>query len=245
MQENMADILDGYSVHVYWSNGDYKKLEGRLTRLLELREELEIKLPLYVTEYGVRGDNFGKNGRFNSGRLGGKNIEESSESAFQHAWFNAFAPQCGIVGLAKWACYRVDGRKRPERDWGMICGARKRFADTPTYRVTVLLNRLIDDNWKADGLGRGEHTLVSVFKGPAGAQSAVVLNRGRELETVTIDRLKRNATYFAAVWNRGGDGVIHSRKRVTAGANGIAKVNVPGSGLVALSTRSLALTSSS
>jgi hypothetical protein len=241
MQDNMADILDGYSVHVYWSNGDYKKLEGRLTRLLELREELEIKLPVYVTEYGVRGDNFGKNGRFNSGRLGGKNIEESSESAFQHAWFNAMAPQCGIVGLAKWACYRVDGRKRPERDWGMICGARKRFADTPTYRMTVLFNRLVGDNWKADGLGRGEHTLVSVFKGPTGGQSAVVLNRGAELNAVTIDRLKKNATYFAAVWNRAGDGVIHSRKRVTTGPNGIAKVNVPPSGLVALSTRPLEL----
>jgi hypothetical protein len=177
--------------------------------------------------------------------LAGKNIEESSESAFQHAWFNAFAPQCGIVGLAKWACYRVDGRKRPERDWGMICGARKRFMDTPTYRMTVLFNRLIDDQWKADGLGRGEHTLVSVFKGPGGGHSAVVLNRGRELETVTIDHLKRNATYFAAVWNRGGDGATHSRRRVTTGRDGIAKVNVPGSGLVALSTRSLALMSSS
>jgi hypothetical protein len=244
MQENMADILDGYSVHVYWSNGDYRKLEGRLTRLLELREELDIKLPLYVTEYGVRGANFGKNGRFNSGRLAGKNIEESSESAFQHAWFNALAPQCGIVGLAKWACYRVDGRKRPERDWGMICGARKRFLDTPTYRMTVLFNRLIDDNWKADGLGRGDDTLVSVFKGPAGGQSAVVLNRGRELEAVTIDHLKKNTSYFAAGWNRGGDGMIHSRKRVTTGPNGIVKVNVPGSSLVALSTRPLALTSS-
>lgn len=241
MQDNMADILDGYSVHVYWTNGDYKKLESRLTQLLELRKELEIKLPLYVTEYGVRGADAGPKGRFNSGRLGRKNIEESNASAFQHAWFNALAPQCGIVGLAKWAFYRIDGRHRPERDWGMICGARKRFADTPTYRMTLLFNRLIDDNWKADGVGRGEHTLVSVFKGPAGGQSAVVLNRGRELKAVTIDRLKPNATYFTAVWNRGGDGTVHSRKRVTTGPSGIAKVNVPGSGLVALSTRSLGL----
>jgi hypothetical protein len=242
MQRNMADILDGYSVHVYWSNGDYRKLERRLMRLLELRKELGITLPLYVTEYGVRGANPGKKGGFDSGRLGGRNIEESSASAFQHAWFNALAPQCGVVGLAKWACYRVDGKKRPERDWGMIRGAGKRFSDTPTYRMTLLFNRLIDAGWKADGVGRDEHTLVSLFKGPAVGQSAVVLNRGRELEAVTIDRLKPNTTYFAAVWNRGGDGQIHSRKRVTTGPNGKAKVNVPASGLVALSTLSLGLT---
>lgn len=82
---------------------------------------------------------------------------------------------------------------------------------------------------------------MSVFKGPTGGQSAVVLNPGRELEAVTIDRLKPNKAYFAAVWNRGGDGAIHSRKRVSTGPNGIAKVNVPGAGLVALSTRSLGL----
>ena len=102
--------------------------------------------------------------------------------------------------------------------------------------------RLIDVGWKADGFGRGEHTLVSMFKGPAAGQSAVVLNRGSELEAVTIDRLRPNTTYFAAVWNRGGDGQIHSRRRVTSGPKGVAKVNVPASGLVALSTRSLGLT---
>ena len=30
------------------------------------------------------------------------------ESAFHHAWFNALAPHHGIVGLSKWACYRID-----------------------------------------------------------------------------------------------------------------------------------------
>jgi hypothetical protein len=142
----------------------------------------------------------------------------------------------------KWACYRVDGEKRrPERDWGLICGAAKQFAPTPTYRVTLLFGRLVDRGWKAAGLGRADDALVSAFAGPAGEQSVAALNRLDEAQTVRIEGLKPNGSFFAAVWNRGGDGAINNLPRVNADASGAATVNVPASGLVALSTRSLRL----
>jgi hypothetical protein len=244
MQEKMADVLDGYSIHVYWTNGDYDdRLEGRLQRLVEQVGEFRITKPLYVTEYGVRGaDGTADDRQFDPGSLNGENIEDSPEAAFQHAWFNAFAPQHGIVGLAKWACYRVDGpKRRPERDWGLLCGAAKEFSQSPTYRVTLLFNRLTSPGWKAAGLGRAGDTLVGVFSGPDGEQSAVALNRGDEPVTVEIDRLTANGSFFAAVWNRDGNGAINNLERVTAAANGVTRVNVPRSGLVALSTRNLGL----
>ena len=50
MQQHMRDVLDGYSIHVYWKNGDYNRFESRLANLLKL----QIGKPVYVTEYGVR-----------------------------------------------------------------------------------------------------------------------------------------------------------------------------------------------
>jgi hypothetical protein len=244
MQEKMADVLDGYSIHVYWTNGDFEdRLEGRLQRLLDQVGEFGITKPLYVTEYGVRGaDGTAKARLFDPGSLNGENIEDSPQAAFQHAWFNAFAPQHGIVGLAKWACYRVDGpKRRPERDWGLLCGAAKEFSQSPTYRVTLLFNRLTSPGWRAAGFGRGSDTLVSVFAGPAGEQSAVALNRGGDPVTIEIDSLKPNGSYFAAVWNRDGQGLISNLPRLAAAGTGLMKVNVPPSGLVALSTRNLGL----
>jgi hypothetical protein len=243
MQQRMTDVLDGYSIHVYWTLGDYGKLEGRLSRLLDLVEELKIEKPLYVTEYGVRGsDGTTKDRLFDPGTLRGENIEDSVEAAFQHAWFNALAPQFGIVGLVKWACYRVDGdKRRPERDWGLLCGAAKQFSPTATYRVNLLFSRLVRPGWTAAGLGRADDTLVSVFAGPAGEQSAAALNRGDEMQTVQIEGLAKGGSFFAAVWNRAGDGAINNLPRVNADAEGVAKVNVPPSGMVALSTRSLGL----
>jgi hypothetical protein len=246
MQQRMTDVLDGYSIHVYWTHGDYGKLEGRLTRLLDLVQELRIDKPLYVTEYGVRGADGTAEGRpFDPGTLHGENIEDSLESAFQHAWFNALAPQFGIAGLAKWACYRVDGdKRRPERDWGLMCGAAKQFSPTPTYFVTLLFGRLVGPGWKAAGLGRADEALVSVFSGPAGEQSVAALNRLDEMQTLQIEGLEPNGSFFGAVWNRGGKGAINNLKRLNADSSGIATVNVPASGFVALSTRALGLSPS-
>ena len=243
MQQRMTDVLDGYSIHVYWTLGEYDKLEGRLNRLLELVEELKIEKPLYVTEYGVRGsDGTTEDRLFDPGTLRGENIEDSVEAAFQHAWFNALAPQFGIVGLVKWACYRVDGdKRRPERDWGLLCGAAKQFSPTATYRVNLLFSRLVRPGWKAAGLGRAGDTLVSVFAGPAGEQSVAALNRCDEPQTVRIEGLAKGGSFFAAVWNRAGDGALNNLPRVNADAEGVARVNVPPSGMVALSTRSLGL----
>lgn len=243
MQQRMTDVLDGYSIHVYWTLGDYKKLEGRLSRLVDLVQELKIEKPLYVTEYGVRGSDGTADDRlFDPGTLRGENVEDSAEAAFQHAWFNALAPQFGIVGLVKWACYRVDGdKRRPERDWGLICGAAKQFSPTPTYRVALLFSRLVRPGWTAAGLGSAPDTLVSVFSGPAGEQSVAVLNRSDAMQTVQIQELTKGGSYFAAVWNRAGDGAINNLPRVNADPDGVARVNVPPSGMVALSTRSLGL----
>jgi hypothetical protein len=47
--------------------------------------------------------------------------------------------------------------------------------------------------------------------------------------------------YFAADWNRDGDGVLHPLEPLDADGGGAAVVRVPGRGVVGLSTRPLGL----
>jgi hypothetical protein len=246
MQANMADVLDGYSIHVYAAIGDFAKLEKRLAGLLDFR----IGKPVYVTEYGIRGTDFPDPHKlFDPGSLHGKNVEDSVESAFHTAWFNALAPHHGIVGLAKWACYRIDkgkttpvGPRRPERDSGMISGVGKGFAPTHTFDMTLLFNRAVGRDWLPTQLGRAPDTLVSTFTGPAGELSAIVVNRSSGAKDVRIDRLLGSHSYFAAAWNHGGIGTVTKLPLVPAGPGGVTTVpGVPGSGMVALSTRPLGL----
>ncbi|MGB2952856.1 MAG: glycosyl hydrolase [Gaiellaceae bacterium] len=232
MQEQMASLLDGYSIHVYWVQGDFKKFEKRLSHLLDLVAELKIEKPIYVTEYGVKASNTGE-----PGTIDGMNVEHMVETAFEHAWFNALAPQFGCVGLSKWALYRTDGSSFG--GWGMIDAPSKNFARTPTYRVTWLFDHLTEPGWKAAGLGRGSNLLVGAFRAPNGNQSVVTLNRRSQSQQVRVEGLQPGAGYFAAVWNREGDGALHALRRLSTDAVGAATITVPGHGLVALSQKTI------
>ena len=58
MAQNMNDILDAYSVHIYWNYWDTPRMEYRLKSVRQIvTEELpaEARKPVYVTEFGVRG----------------------------------------------------------------------------------------------------------------------------------------------------------------------------------------------
>ena len=57
MAEHMADILDAYSVHIYWDYDDTGKIGLRLGGVETIVAALaaDARKPLVVTEYGVRG----------------------------------------------------------------------------------------------------------------------------------------------------------------------------------------------
>ena len=241
MERNMAKLLDGYSIHVYWTPGDTAKIDRRLKGLGTQIRQFGLSKPIYVTEYGVKA----KTGDTEPGVLNGKNIEDTIEAAFEHAWFNALAPQYGCVGFAKWVLYRTDGPERTFKQWGMICPPSLNFRPvSPTYFVTWLFNHLVDPGWKAAGVWRSgdkdEHVLVAKFAAPEGGNhSLVALNRG-SATTLRLAGLKKHFNYFSAVWNREGDtkpGSIRGQKPVPSDAEGNATVVVRRNELVALSTR--------
>ena len=246
-REMKAPLLDGYSIHVYFGPPKLKAFNFRFidTRMNELRDQirdLKLELPIYVTEYGVKHTQ-----SRNPGLLDGVNMEDTVVSGFEHAWFNALAPQCGCVGLAKWAMYRTDGPERPFKGWGMICPPSQRFEPlSPTYFVTMLFNKLIDDiGWKAAGLWRSPDklALVSKFADTTGDHhSLVALNRGPAV-TLQVQNLKPNFRYSSLIWNRHGatkPGTVEAHSSVVSNASKVARVTVERDELIAFSTRPLA-----
>jgi len=244
-------VLDGYSIHVYWDPGDElagfpRKLEKRLENLPKILRELGIDRPLYVTEYGVKKQ--GASRPEPGGRGSGQSIEFSAEVAFQHAWFNALAPQCGCVGFAKWVLYRTDVPAH-FGEWGMIDAPnapspRTAFGRSPTYRVTRLFNHLVEPGWKAAGLGRDASRTVLASKFSNGNQESVaILNRGTDARQVVVEGVKPRTPYFVAVWNRDGTGGPAEllAAPITSTAAREATVDVPKNGVVAISTRPLRL----
>ena len=106
---NMTDILDAYSIHVFWDYWDVQKLQDRLTEVRAIVDGMPEaqRKPLYVTEYGVRGLR-----TFNGAASGdpgvwvdGTPITETNVSAFEHAWFDILSSRLGYAGTSKWDTY--------------------------------------------------------------------------------------------------------------------------------------------
>jgi hypothetical protein len=241
-REGFPPVLDGYSIHLYWEPGGGgegfpAKLEKRLETLERTIRSLPSELPIYVTEYGVRK----LKARPRPGSLDGTKMERSPEAAFQHAWFNALAPQYGCAAAVKWALYRTE-RSKGWGEWGMIATPRESFERTPVYRVTRHFNHVADPGWLPAGLAHDSGAIASKFaSADRSEESVVVLNASVRPQDVRVAGLRKNGRYFAAVWNADGAGGLSPHDPVTADGRGRATVDVPRRGVVALSTRPLRL----
>ena len=106
MATRLADLLDAYSVHIYWDYWDTAKFTRRLTEVQRIVAGLPAsgRKPVFVSEYGVRGRaaNVPAPGTYADGRP----LGQTRIAAFQHAWFLIAATQLGYVGtrsgIATW-----------------------------------------------------------------------------------------------------------------------------------------------
>ena len=231
-------VLDAYSIHVYWTPAEFPgKLERRLEGVDRLLASLGSTKPVYVTEYGVR--KLVRPASARPGTVAGVNLEHTPEAAFQHAWFNALAPQHRCAGLAKWVMFRTD-IVSGWGIWGLIDAPSRRFERTPAYHVTRLFNDLLGPGWVADGLSRNSDRtlLVSRFSAPGRSdESVVVLNGDRVPREVRVAGVARERRFHRARWNVDGKGSVDRPASLQSGARGVLGLTVPGRGLVALSTR--------
>src|SRR6266542_2993956 len=108
MAQHMADILDAWSIHVFWDYWDTQKLQDRLyeVRAIWDAEPADQRKPLYVTEYGVRGLRSFNGVTADPGFWqDGTPMSQTNVSAFQHAWFDVLSSKLGYVGTSKWDSY--------------------------------------------------------------------------------------------------------------------------------------------
>ncbi|MBA3735056.1 MAG: hypothetical protein H0W90_07655 [Actinobacteria bacterium] len=250
---NMADILDAYSIHVFWDYWDTQKLVDRLTEVRAIVDALPegARKPLYVAEYGVRGLR-----KFNDLPAGdpgvwedGTPITQTNVSAFQHAWFDVLAARLGYTGTSKWDSYfgKYDNGTQA---YFMIGSPTNGWPLYPLYNFVHLLTSTVKRDWRTvnvDGVPdssrllaayvgkKGEHTIVGLDT--AGAQ----LNALSDTQVMyTLGGLAPSQRFHLAVWNEAGDGVIGPSKIVTSDAFGVVTFASPLHGVFALTTLRLA-----
>ena len=242
MAAHMSDILDAYSVHIYWDFWDTPKLESRLTGVRAIIDSLPeaAQKPVYITEFGVRGRRV-----FNGAPAGdpgvwedGTPIAETNVLAFQHAWFDMMSARLGFLGTSKWDLYF--GKYGPGsgvQTYYLIGGPKAGWPHHPLFNLMYLLTHTITPGWRTARVDTaGETTrLVTAFTGNGGRWTVIGLDRaGGQLnvvssQTVTysIGGLPPDTVFRFVPWNVGGDGLDGPVAPIRSDAAGVVALAIP------------------
>jgi hypothetical protein len=249
MASRMSDILDAYSIHVFWDYWDTQKLVDRLKEVRAIVNTLpqQARKPIYVTEYGVRGLRvFNGAPQVDPGVWqDGSAIGQTNVSAFQQAWFDVLAANLGYVATSKWDSYfgRYDNGTQayyfigdPQNGWPLY----------PLYNLVQLLTTTVKREWKVAAVDSVPATsrLLGAYLGKNGQQTMVGLDTaGAQLNTASptpisysIAGLPPLKTLQLVVWNEAGNGLVGPARSVSTDAAGVASITVPQQGVFVLTT---------
>ena len=213
MTENMLDIIDAYSEHIYWSYfqvpaGTVGRFEFRLrdVRKLVVDDTLaEKRRPSFIMEFGVRGQATapGKPTLVNAYYEDGSEMRRTNIAAFQQLWFNIASAQLGFTGTSKWDLYwgNYDFSSPGNQVYWMVNPTQEdRWEVFPTYHALRLMLQTTERGWeivRVDPWQRDDWDPVvadepekemTAYLGPSGQTTVIGLDtNGRLLNTTSAE----------------------------------------------------------
>ena len=242
----MNDLLDAYSIHIYWNYWYPAKIAKRLADVRAIHATLpaEARKPLYVTEFGVRGRRTPGDGGGPGTWDDGTPLEATNISAFQHAWLKVLAANVGYAGAIKWDAYygRYDGTPQ---SYHLIGPPHEGWPLRPGYHLARLFTATTRAGWRTvavDG-SPGKKVLAAFAGGPAELTLVGLDTAGAPLNapspavsSYAIAGLPPGTSFRLLVWNHDGSGAIAEAPPVTTDGAGVARLTAPLHAVFALTT---------
>jgi len=215
--ENLGDIVDAYSEHVYWTYDDTGRLEYRLRdtyHALNTYVPEAQRKPMYMMEFGARGyQTCGTKPSLINRYYRDADCTEiwrTNVAAFQQLWFAIDSAQLGVAGAAKWDAYWAvyDRNSINQQVYWMTGPPDEGYPLLPSYHALSLLYHVTAPGWKIlrvgpwgpddegvptygieghSSLDQREQELVS-FAGPNGELTVMGLDtHGRQLNAASTE----------------------------------------------------------
>jgi hypothetical protein len=242
---HLSDLLDAYSIHVFWDYWDTAKIESRLQGVHDIVAAMPaaVRKPVYSMEYGVRGikkigtTDFGDPGVWDATQQ--IPVTQTNVNAFQQAWFDVLAAQLGYAGTVKWDSYysKYDGGSQAYFMLGKW-DENGIWRVNPIYDVVRLFTQVTRPGWNVTSVEQDsllDTRLAASYAGPNGALTVVGLDRaGGQLNGASptlvpyaVGGLPPATTFRLVEWNRDGDGRTAPAGTVTTDDAGVASFIVP------------------
>ncbi len=254
MASHMGDLLDAWSIHVYWNFWDTGKIERRLSEVRTIIGAIpeQQRRPVYVTEFGARGiPTFEGEPNFSPG-LGpdGTPLEQTNASAFEEAWFMIRASQLGYSATSKWDMYTAK-YDLGTQDYSVLGPGDQGWPIRPVYRLLQLLTvttepsggRIVD---VVPGSGVDPKKLLTAYVSPGAGVTILGLDTdGAAIGGpdgpvgYSVGGLPPNTPFRLLLWNGDGTGTNLEIGFLDSGPSGSIEFSAPLHAVFALTDTSL------
>jgi hypothetical protein len=251
----MGDLLEAWAPHIYWDFWDTPKIERRLAEVRAIVASIpgDLRRPLYVTEFGVRGlRTFEGELTFEPGYApDGNPIAVTNAVAFQEAWFMLRALQLGYLGTAKWDLYDATYDVGTQ-DYSAIGPGTAGWPLRPAYHLLHLLTlttRPVGGSIVevVAQPGADPAKLLTAYVSPASDLTIFGLNRngagvfatGARPVAYSIGGLPPNRLFRLISWNADGMGTNREIGFTASDPDGVIEFSVPLQAVFALTTTPL------
>lgn len=248
MASTINDVVDGYSVHLYWS---YEMIEDAITRMKFAFNTVSSlspgqQKPIYVTEYSPTADWRNQTGAFAPGYLAGTTtrLDYTPDYALIHAWLQVWALNYKYVGFSKWDCYKAkyDNGTQYFSEIGI---ANEGYPIRPSYFMTWLFTHTCKPGWNVLETKQGNNSskVVATLKDPQSQHLTMyAVNRSSGMFPYVVSGLPVNKTYHVVAWNSDHQGKLEKLADVSTDANGLLKLSVQGQSFVAVTSLDVDMT---
>ena len=244
MARNMGDLLDAWSVHVYWDFWEPDKIDERLLREVRAIYSAipeEQRRPLYITEFGVRGlEGFEGERSFEPGFWpDGTPMSATNAAAFQQAWFNMRAAQLGYSGTVKWDVYPAK-YDLGTQDHSALGPASQGWPERPVYRVLQLMSLTTKPRGGSivelvPAAGADPTKLMTAYVSPAknitifglDVDGGTIATTSAAPVAYNVGGLPPNAYFRLLVWNGDGVGGIVDKGFLVTSPSGTLDFSAP------------------
>jgi hypothetical protein len=246
LAHDMRGMLDAYSIHVYWNyfdpTNDLHGIESRLSGVQAIWEKLGKKLgkaaqkPLYVTEFGCRGNPHGaEENQPGVHKDGVTPLSKTNINAFQHAWFSLRAAMLGYSGTIKWDAYFAMYDHHPQ-GYALLGHPNDGWPRQPVYSLLRLLTTTVIPGSSVVAVdGAGPEKIVVAFVAPTGRLTILGMDTdGNEHDATSpeqrpyrVSGLTPNTTFQLRFWNFDGRGANSAPARPRTDGAGTLSVSAP------------------
>jgi hypothetical protein len=242
MAAHMGDLLEAWSIHVFWDFWDTDKIDRRLLReVLAVYATIpdEQRRPLYVTEFGVRGiRTFEGEPASDPGFWpDGTPLTGATAAAFEEGWFMVRAAQLGYTAASTWDLYNAK-YDAGTQDYSAIGPGTSGWPLRPLYHLMQLVTLTTEPGSDVIEIDRAPAAnpaqLLTAFVSPAKNVTILGLDTDGALSPSTntpvayrVGGLPPNSLFRLIAWNADGLGTNIEIGYLDTGAAGAVDFAVP------------------